>query len=75
MYSITNNFGLSYSIAFVRNDEIIICTKGVTHVKTSINFGHKMQGQHSQNLHFRKISKEDIGSLDFIALVSKYACK
>lgn len=75
MYSITNNFGLSYSIVFVRNQEIVIITKGVTHVKTSMNYGHKMQGQHSQNVHFRKIGKEDIDNLDFIALVSKYVCK
>lgn len=70
MFNITNSYGLSYSIVFVRGDEIIICTKGVCHVKTSTNFGNKMQGQHSQSLHLRRMNREEASSLDFIALIS-----
>lgn len=55
----TNSFGLSYSMVFVRSDEIVVCTKGQTQVKSSINFGNKLQGQHSQTLHLRKIGKEE----------------
>ena len=72
MFNITNNYGLSYSMVFVRGEEIIICTKGVSHVKTSTNFGTKMQGQHSQSLHLRRMNRDEANSLDFIALISKF---
>lgn len=55
--SITNSFGLSYSMVFVRNDEIIVCTKGQTQAKCSVNYGQKLQGQHSNSLHIRRIGK------------------
>lgn len=55
--SITNSFGLSYAMVFVRNDEIVVCTKGQTQAKSSVNFGQKLQGQHSNSLHIRRIGR------------------
>lgn len=46
MMSITNSFGLSYAMVFVRNNEIVICTKGSCDVKISFGYGSRLQGQH-----------------------------
>lgn len=43
--SITNSFGLSYAMVFVRNEQITICTKGSCDVKISSSYGHRLQGQ------------------------------
>lgn len=71
-YSITNSYGLSYSMVFVRQDEVTICTKGASHAKSSMSFGSKMQGQHSHSLHLRRLSRDEVGLLDFVVLISKF---